>query len=1121
MANSGSKASFSRKEGPGQKRKAEPARERPDIRQPEAEERPLPAASLRELTRRVVLFSVLFMISLLALVYGASIYDGVRENPFSEQVGLWEKIVQWDPHPALANLPVVPAGAKGTLVYRPKNLDWLTWKTAAAPSAANAQLQNDLDLSQQTIGALDRTIGKDPVPNVAQQQAPDLRPQQLVDRGGQPLAQRSSNAALPQGAPGENEIRSAYCRPNGLNCWIVGTEGMIRQTEDGGETWRDPNSYTGQALNAVYFNPSNKGLVVAGSNIVGEIDWDGKVWQRSQNLTGDTYIAILVEKDGLVSGVLDEHGGVHDDLGPKFSLLPSDIKPQPLNAGFLVNENVIWVVGDGGVAWTLNGGSAKAGQRTIFDTGVSNDLTSVYFQQDGKIGWITGKSEDPNAVYPLILQTLDGGQTWETLSYRHTPPLWALYIAFPLLLLSGIGAFVSLRQIRYAKGAAQGIEGVASTDKPIGWHDPDHLKIKPLAKAISRFLRNENTRPPLTIAITGEWGKGKSSLMNLISADLQRYDTYPVWFNAWHHQKEEHLLAALLENIRAQAFPGWWRLSGLSLRAHLIWRRSQRDFKAILALIVFASATALLIFLGSGVLEPFEALKDVISGYVTESFYQKILAGFGVGGGLFFVIALVLRFARKLQIVPLNPASLMATVSKRASVGQFREQLGFRYQFAAEFEDICIAMRQTNRTGMVIMIDDLDRCRPESVLEVLEAVNFLVTAGPCFIFLGIDAPKVRDAVAFGFKDSVLNLSDFGEEAPSSLQVDVKDLTRFADNYLKKLINIPVAVPTLNEEASRDFANAPDQRAEITSPWPERIRTSVRHMVDCLGALIIIVATGYLLFQASLLLSIGEAADDTNVPKEEALVRQIDRQLNEVLEVKPTEGVATSEGAAGADVERPSVSADSLTGERLDILLWLFLILVPLPLAYLLKRVTMEPDETVRDTKSFRDALQIWNRAVFASNPTPRDMKRYHNRLRFNAMRLRRDGPVIGWLEKLFKVTRGSEPAVIDIPEPTLVALGAVESFLPDLIDGEKLFNINEFENSIRGKLKDLNGSSSVAEAPGGESQDILTEFTENFPDFWPPSAEQIRQYRELSRVLDTRHPDALISPQEDAVPPSA
>jgi KAP family P-loop domain len=38
---------------------------------------------------------------------------------------------------------------------------------------------------------------------------------------------------------------------------------------------------------------------------------------------------------------------------------------------------------------------------------------------------------------------------------------------------------------------------------------------------------------------------------------------------------------------------------------------------------------------------------------------------------------------------------------------------------------------------LVLLIDDLDRCSPEKIRDVIEAINFLVTAGECYILLGM------------------------------------------------------------------------------------------------------------------------------------------------------------------------------------------------------------------------------------------------------------------------------------------------------------------------------------------------------------------------------------------------
>ncbi|NET41286.1 P-loop NTPase fold protein [Okeania sp. SIO2B3] len=110
----------------------------------------------------------------------------------------------------------------------------------------------------------------------------------------------------------------------------------------------------------------------------------------------------------------------------------------------------------------------------------------------------------------------------------------------------------------------------------------DELGFAPYVIAMAEFLTNENTKPPLTISIEGEWGSGKSSFMKQLekeifkkSEELDQKDlvevwhkikedqiifsnlsdigkfirlgfkqkTQTVWFNAWRHEKSESLWA--------------------------------------------------------------------------------------------------------------------------------------------------------------------------------------------------------------------------------------------------------------------------------------------------------------------------------------------------------------------------------------------------------------------------------------------------------------------------------------------------------------------------------------------------------------------------------------------------
>ena len=528
--------------------------------------------------------------------------------------------------------------------------------------------------------------------------------------------------------------------------WAVG--GVVSvATEDGGATWDGGPTTLIEWFSVQLLDDGQQAWLVGDPLLIEATTDGGELWnQQAVTRGGGALFSVQVLSDGQRGWAVGNGGTILASTdGKTWDDQQSTVSEDLHAVQFLADRSAGWIAGAGGtILNSTNGGATWQLQIS----GTTEDLTSVHFQPAGQIGWAAAAGE----VRPTVLQTLDGGETWQTLTYRNLPAPWVLFAAMPGLLFAFFGSLVTYRDVRRTPDTVVGIEGVASTDQPIGWDDADHLQLKPMALAISRFLRNDRTVPPLTIAITGEWGKGKSSLMNLISEDLRRHDARPVWFNAWHHQKEEHLLAALLENIRAQAIPGWWRWSGVALRAHLILRRSRNDLAALAALLFIGGLILGFLWLAN------EKTADLLAaagrlpallgggGLTSVQGLNFLLGSLGLTGVGTVLAVLILRAARKLQAISLNPGTLMASLSQRTRVAQFRDQLGFRYRFAREFGDICRIMRQATNTGIVIMIDDLDRCRPESVLEILEAVNFLATAGPCFIFLlGIDTPKVRDA----------------------------------------------------------------------------------------------------------------------------------------------------------------------------------------------------------------------------------------------------------------------------------------------------------------------------------------------------------------------------------------
>jgi len=64
----------------------------------------------------------------------------------------------------------------------------------------------------------------------------------------------------------------------------------------------------------------------------------------------------------------------------------------------------------------------------------------------------------------------------------------------------------------------------------------DLLGLDNYAKALTRFVKSAST--PLTIAIQGEWGSGKTSMMNQLQSELcdsEKSPFYGIWLNTWQY----------------------------------------------------------------------------------------------------------------------------------------------------------------------------------------------------------------------------------------------------------------------------------------------------------------------------------------------------------------------------------------------------------------------------------------------------------------------------------------------------------------------------------------------------------------------------------------------------------
>ena len=96
-------------------------------------------------------------------------------------------------------------------------------------------------------------------------------------------------------------------------------------------------------------------------------------------------------------------------------------------------------------------------------------------------------------------------------------------------------------------------------DEPVNYlkEENDKLGINDYAKALTNFI--ENTETPMTIGIQGEWGSGKTSLMNLLWKELEgekkNTKIESVWINTWEHsllKTPEETLISIVGDITNQ-----------------------------------------------------------------------------------------------------------------------------------------------------------------------------------------------------------------------------------------------------------------------------------------------------------------------------------------------------------------------------------------------------------------------------------------------------------------------------------------------------------------------------------------------------------------------------------------
>ncbi|AII11481.1 hypothetical protein EP51_46810 (plasmid) [Rhodococcus opacus] len=282
---------------------------------------------------------------------------------------------------------------------------------------------------------------------------------------------------------------------------------------------------------------------------------------------------------------------------------------------------------------------------------------------------------------------------------------------------------------------------------------------------------------PLTIGVLGDWGSGKSSLMRIAAQELaslrnesdvdehesddgqesgtEQYLT--IDFSPWQYEDHDDvkiaLMTAVLDAIAIrvpEAAERIGRLRGIVAGLRRWGRRLGRAGAG--------AAPAVLPVLLQG------TMPDLDAGTV-----EMLTATTGA-------IATVAQNALS-ESDPPAESSTEKTSTPRGDVDAFRREFGLLVQQIPDCE------------AVIVFIDDLDRCLPETVVDTFEAIRLFLNTPKTAYVLALNQNVVESAIDSRY--------------PELKKPDGAGLGR---DYLEKMLQLKIAIPPLAEPEAETYVN---------------------------------------------------------------------------------------------------------------------------------------------------------------------------------------------------------------------------------------------------------------------------------------------------------------------------
>lgn len=275
----------------------------------------------------------------------------------------------------------------------------------------------------------------------------------------------------------------------------------------------------------------------------------------------------------------------------------------------------------------------------------------------------------------------------------------------------------------------------------------DLLYVEAISKTVVRLIQDAGDNP-ISIGVHGDWGAGKSSVLLMAEAALVTDKTVAcVRCNGWQLQGFQDAKTVVIEQI----------LAALEERVRLI-PKATKTFRRILQRVnVFKVARR-------------------VAGFVVAATTGVPVDSIGDAA------ALVLDAATENPVAAVDAVEGAGECLSEAETRTLPKQMD---AFRREFSQL---LAETNITRLVVLLDDLDRCLPNTAIETLEAIKLFLFVPRAVFVIAADEGMIEYAVKQHFPDLT----------------NVASASLYARNYLEKLIQVPFRIPAMGFAETRVY-----------------------------------------------------------------------------------------------------------------------------------------------------------------------------------------------------------------------------------------------------------------------------------------------------------------------------